>query len=162
MAEFVSLGPCSFSLRRKELATVTILSQILSVIFASLNSLIRKTDRLAPRSERETDGEVGVWSEEEWDLKEGVQISTAEVCAEGVLVRAHSLSNGSEEVGNVYLEGWGGDRKDWQKRCGQGPSEAEVQQQMDVPSTQHGKRGGTPEEFVMLRMNPFFLLKFRW
>ena len=58
MAEFVSLGPCSFSLRRKELATVTILSQILSVIFASLNSLIRKTDRLAPRSERETDGEI--------------------------------------------------------------------------------------------------------
>lgn len=51
---FVSPGPCSFSLRRKELAAVTILSQILSVIFASLNSLIGKIDRLVPRSERET------------------------------------------------------------------------------------------------------------
>lgn len=67
MAEFVSPGPCSFSLRRKELATVTILSQILSVIFASLNSLIGKKDRLAPRSERETTiGKLG------FGLKNGI------------------------------------------------------------------------------------------
>lgn len=54
------MGPCSFSLRRKELATATILSQILSVIFASLDSVIGKADRLAPRNKREiTMGTLG-------------------------------------------------------------------------------------------------------
>lgn len=32
-------------------------------------------------------------------MKDGVQIFTAEVCAEGVLVRAHSLSNEARRLG---------------------------------------------------------------
>lgn len=32
-------------------------------------------------------------------MKDGVQISTAEVCAEAVLVRAHSLSNEVKRLG---------------------------------------------------------------
>ena len=94
-------------------------------------------------------------------MKDGVQISTAEVCAEGVLVRAHSLSNEVKRLGVSTWRGGAEIEKTGKKRCGQGHGEAEVQRQMDVPSTQRGKRGGTPGEFVMLRMNPFFLLKFR-
>lgn len=54
MAEFLSPGPCSFLLRRKKLATVTTLSQTLSLMFASLNVIMGKTDML-PRSQRNTD-----------------------------------------------------------------------------------------------------------
>lgn len=50
MAEFLSPGPCSFLLRRKKLATVTTLSQTLSLMFASLNVIMGKTDML-PRSQ---------------------------------------------------------------------------------------------------------------